>query len=346
VGYGTEDGPRGALDWQHSNFLGSARRLAADAKYSQRLQNVGVELLQPYIFNRNLSVRGHVGATWARELDYSSRRVGGRGSLEFRRHTSRGLDREPIEHVIRATYSNEALQYGIRPETLADLSRADELLALGFDPVTGNGSGRLGALEVDFERNEVDRLLDPTAGYSLNVHVARAATWLGGTYDYTETLGDVRAYLPVGRAVVAARLRAGGLMADEETAVPFSARYFLGGSSSLRGWGRYQVAPLTTDGLPIGGRGMLETSAEVRLPVSAKIGAVAFVDAGNVWSDRSEIDVGDLKISVGPGLRYTTPIGVVRADVGYQLTPIEGLVINGQSQRRRWRIHLSIGEAF
>jgi translocation and assembly module TamA len=346
LGYGTEDGPRGSLDWQHTNFLGSARRLAADAKYSQRLQNVGVEVLQPYIFNRNLSVRGHAGATWARELDYSSRRVGGRGSLEFRRHTSRGLDREPIEHVIRATYSNEALQYGIRSETLADLSRLDELIALGFDPVTGNGSGRLGALEVDFERNEVDRLLDPRAGYSLNLHVARAATWLGGTYDYTETLGDVRAYLPVGGAVVAARLRAGGLMAKEETAVPFSARYFLGGSSSLRGWGRYQVAPLTSDGLPIGGRGMLETSAELRLPISAKIGAVAFVDAGNVWSDRSGIDLGDLRVSVGPGLRYSTPVGVVRADVGYQLTPIEGLVLNGQPERRRWRIHLSIGEAF
>jgi hypothetical protein len=33
-------------------------------------------------------------------------------------------------------------------------------------------------------------------------------------------------------------------------------------------------------------------------------------------------------------------------DLGYQLTPIEGLRIEGQPERRRWRIHFSVGEAF
>jgi outer membrane translocation and assembly module TamA len=49
---------------------------------------------------------------------------------------------------------------------------------------------------------------------------------------------------------------------------------------------------------------------------------------------------------VGTGLRWTSPVGVVRADIGYQLTTIPDLVINGQPERRQWRVHFSIGEAF
>jgi hypothetical protein len=37
---------------------------------------------------------------------------------------------------------------------------------------------------------------------------------------------------------------------------------------------------------------------------------------------------------------------MLRLDLGYQLTPIEDLVVSGEPERRRWRIHLSIGEAF
>jgi outer membrane translocation and assembly module TamA len=298
------------------------------------------------LFSRMLSVRGYVGATWTRELNYSSRRIGGRGSVEYRGRISRGLEREPIQHVIRGSYANEALQYGIRPERLEDLTQFDQFVALGFDPVTGSGSGRLAALELAFERLEVDRLIDPRAGYTLSLQLGRAAPWLGGTYDYTEVLTDVRGYVPISSAVIAARLRVGGLMTEDERNVPFSARYFLGGTSSLRGWGRFQVAPLTVDGLPIGGRGLLEASIEARMPLSGNFGAVAFIDAGNVWEDRAQISTRDLRVNVGPGLRYTSPIGVVRADLGYQLTPVDGLVINGAPERRRWRIHLSIGEAF
>jgi outer membrane translocation and assembly module TamA len=54
----------------------------------------------------------------------------------------------------------------------------------------------------------------------------------------------------------------------------------------------------------------------------------------------------DLRYSVGPGLRYQTPIGPIRFDVGYQLNPIEGLLVNGQPQSRRLRFHFSIGQAF
>ena len=91
---------------------------------------------------------------------------------------------------------------------------------------------------------------------------------------------------------------------------------------------------------------MFESSGEVRIPVVGQLSAVLFVDAGNVWYESFDINLDDLRVSAGPGLRYRTPIGPVRVDLGYQLTRIEGLLINGEPESRRWRIHFSIGQAF
>jgi outer membrane translocation and assembly module TamA len=91
---------------------------------------------------------------------------------------------------------------------------------------------------------------------------------------------------------------------------------------------------------------MLSASAEVRANVWRSLGAVIFLDAGNVWARRWDFDVNDLRYDIGPGLRYQTPIGPIRADLGYQLNPIPGLIVNGTGQARRFRFHFSIGQAF
>ena len=99
-------------------------------------------------------------------------------------------------------------------------------------------------------------------------------------------------------------------------------------------------------GFRMGGLSMLEGSSELRVPVKGKFGAAAFIDFGNVWADSWNLDVGDLRYAVGPGIRYMTPIGPARFDVGYQLNPIDGLLVNGAPQKRRIRMHFSIGQAF
>ena len=91
---------------------------------------------------------------------------------------------------------------------------------------------------------------------------------------------------------------------------------------------------------------MLEVNSELRLAISRNISVVAFIDAGNAWERSWQFELSDLRAAVGPGLRYRTPIGPVRADVGYQLTPIEGLLIDGEPEKRHWRVHFSIGQAF
>jgi outer membrane protein insertion porin family len=346
VGYGSENGPRGSFEYHHYNFLGDARQLATTGRYSGRLQGADIGLVEPYLFTRGLSFGVQASGWWRDEPTYTSRSFGGRATMTSRWSLGRGLQVSPVEHTLRLTYLNESLRYAVAPDVLADLTQFEEFIALGFDPVTGEGAGRQGALRVDFDRLAVDQQLDPRSGHALSLDVTHAAEWLGGTFDYDEFVGEARVYVPAGEAVLAGRARAGVITASSPQAVPFSARYFLGGSSNLRGWGRFQVAPLTGDGLPIGGQALVELSAEVRVPIVGSLGFVGFVDAGNVWATRREIDITDLRVDVGPGLRYTSPIGVVRADIGFQLTPIAGLIVSGEPETRRWRVHFSIGQAF
>jgi outer membrane protein insertion porin family len=244
-------------------------------------------------------------------------------------------------------YINETQYYTINPDVLADPSLFDELIALGLDPLSATGSGRKASLEFGFERTSVDNVLNPRSGHVVSARFENAATWLGGSYQYRELSAEGRLYLPVGASrVLATRVRGGTLRADTIQDIPFAARYFLGGSQSLRGWGRYEVAPLTRSGQPIGGETMFEMSTEIRQMFGESFGAVVFVDAGNVWRLDAPSDLGALQVAVGPGLRYASPFGIVRADFGVQVTRIPGLLVNGEPEQRRWRIHFSIGHMF
>ena len=103
---------------------------------------------------------------------------------------------------------------------------------------------------------------------------------------------------------------------------------------------------MTDTGQPIGGLSVVEGSGEVRVPLGTKLGAVGFVDAGSVGRNPWHLDPGGFRVAVGPGFRYDTPIGPVRFDLGYQLNPIPGLLVKGEPEARRWRAHISIGQAF
>lgn len=80
---------------------------------------------------------------------------------------------------------------------------------------------------------------------------------------------------------------------------------------------------------PAGGNGLALVNLEYRFPIFGPVEGVAFFDTGNVWADWRQIDAGDFAHGVGLGLRYVSPIGPLRLDVGYPLDPIgddEGVV--------------------
>jgi outer membrane protein insertion porin family len=346
-GYGSEEKARGRINWRHLNFGGDARVGEVEAKASSLEQGLRGSFTEPFLFQRGLSMRLSGSTWWANEPVYEYRSSGGRIGLtkDFSRAGFGG--ERGVRNVVSATLIQEYEDYTIAPAVLEDETFRDELIALGLDPETGRGSGTVAALELDFSRNTAGQPLDPRQGYVVNGHVEKAGRFLRGTFDYTEVLGEGRGYVPVGsRFVWANRARLGTIAGPSDALIPFYKRYFVGGSSSVRGWGRYQVSPLTPAGHPIGGRTMMEVSTEARFAVRGKIGAVLFVDGGNVWADPWEVQVNKLRWAAGPGVRYDTPIGPMRFDLGVQLNPIEGLVLEGNPEKRKWRVHFSIGQAF
>jgi outer membrane protein assembly complex protein YaeT len=359
AGYGSEEKARVEVDWRHVNFFGGARTAGVLARYSALDRGVRLNFKQPYFFSPRYSF-GVQGQYWHNDEpdQYVLDNVGGRVSIarEFGRAGGLVLGSRAAT-TLAFTYANEYEEYEIANALLLDLSFRDELIALGLDPRRGSDSGQRSSVSLDAGRNTTDNVIDARRGYFATVHLEQAGKWLGGDYDYYELTAEGRYYLSLADwAVVAVRARAGSIEAigsilpggefAEEALVPFYKRYFLGGSTNLRGWGRYEVSPLSGFGLPIGGHSFTNFSTELRVPIWGKLGAVLFLDGGNVWTNPWDFNLNDLRYDAGPGLRYNTPIGPIRADLGFQLNPIPGLVVNGKKQERDFRFHFSIGQAF
>jgi outer membrane protein assembly complex protein YaeT len=349
AGYGSEERARGEIDWRHVNFFGGARTAGVVARYSALDRGVRLNFKQPYVFNPRYTFNMSGQSWFSNEPAYELTTIGGRATLtrDFGGYRARVLG-SPRTTTVALTYANEWEDYTISDEALADPSFRDDLIALGLNPETGGDTGQLSALSLDGVRNTTGSLIDSRSGYLANLHVEQAGAWLGGDFNYFEVSGEGRYYQSLGsRAVVAVRARAGSIdSSNPDTLVPFFKRYFLGGATNLRGWGRYEVAPLTDEGNPIGGTSFFNFSTELRVPLVGKLGGVLFVDGGNVWSNAWDFNFNDLRYDIGPGLRYNTPIGPFRLDAGFQLNPVPGLLVNGEEQTRRFRIHFSIGQAF
>jgi len=125
--------------------------------------------------------------------------------------------------------------------------------------------------------------------------------------------------------------------------VPTSQLFFAGGQTTLRGFSIDQAGPQrivpfcnvltgTTGCVPVtvptGGRQLFIFNSELRFPMKivSALGGVVFYDGGNVYSAINFNDfVNNYTNTVGFGLRYSTPIGPIRFDIGRNLNPVKGL---------------------
>jgi outer membrane protein assembly complex protein YaeT len=358
IGYGTEEKGRIRGEWKHVNFFGGARSAGLESKFSSLDRGVRLNFNEPYFFTRHLGFSAQA-QTWDEvEPVYRVTTYGGRAGVSWRRENRNPVTRRGATTSVGVSFINEFTDYRVSADALADPSLRNALISLGLDPETGAATGTLVSLRLQADHDTTSSRLDPQRGFALSAAVEQAGKFLPGAFTYTEFSGEARAYFSTRRQaaastgrrgiVFAGRLRGSTIDAPPPTdaAVPFFKRYFLGGSTSIRGWGRYEVSPLTESGQPIGGLSVVEMSGEVRVPFGTKLSGVAFVDAGSVGRKPWHLDPGGFRSAVGPGVRYDTPIGPVRLDVGYQLNPIPGLLVKGQPEPRRWRAHISIGQAF
>ncbi len=106
----------------------------------------------------------------------------------------------------------------------------------------------------------------------------------------------------------------------------------------MRGYKQDSVGPRASDGTLIGGDAMLNFNYEIRFSLPFKLGLVGFLDSGMVWREPREMDLSELNYSAGWGIRYFTPIGPLRVDIGYKLDPEGG--------EDPYEIHFTLGQIF
>jgi len=138
----------------------------------------------------------------------------------------------------------------------------------------------------------------------------------------------------------------GETLVDTLDSLPASERFFAGGDTTVRGFSQDQLGTpetLDTNGVPLGGNAVVVLNAELRIPVWHDIGAVTFVDAGNVFAKVNDFAVGDIRGAMGVGLRYRSPIGPLRFDIGFKLD--RQRLPNGQLERPN-AFFISLGQAF
>ena len=132
---------------------------------------------------------------------------------------------------------------------------------------------------------------------------------------------------------------------NNDVEIAYFRGFFSGGPGSNRGFpvrgiAPHGVAPFlnpTTQGLlsscaqgsacavPIGGFTQWESSVEVRFDVSGPLGAATFCDAADVSGKEVDIRLTWLHLACGVGVRYATPVGPIRLDVGYRIQPLQVL---------------------
>jgi outer membrane protein assembly factor BamA len=162
-----------------------------------------------------------------------------------------------------------------------------------------------------------DRRDDPInsrKGTFSSISFDNAALYLGSDLQNRKLLMQQFAFFPLGRIVFASRVQAG--FAFGRDPLSFTDRFRAGGATSVRGYGEESLGPRDpVTGIPSGGDRLLILNQEVRFPMYRWANGVVFVDAGNIFKKGE--DWSGLKTGYGFGLRFDTPVGLLRGDIGF-----------------------------
>ena len=184
-----------------------------------------------------------------------------------------------------------------------------------------------------------------TRGLFASLDLQASGDWLGSSFAFGRAYAQVNLYRPVftfgGRPVVWAQsMRAGAARAFEGQELIPDVRFYAGGSYSVRGYPTESLGPREDLGGVLyvtGGSALLVVNEELRVPVHARLMAVGFFDAGQVWESSSDFGSGLAK-SLGLGVRALTPLGVLRLDAAFPLDRREG--------DSAWRLTFGFGNVF
>lgn len=336
-------GPRGSFEYSRLNFLGRAETLTIGGLAARLDQRAAASLANPAFWN----------STWASTITVSGERSSEnpiftdklvQGTFQVQRP----LNRSKTDTLI--------LRYSLRRTNLSNL-----LIPELVTPEDRNE--RLSTLAASFIRDTRDNALDAHRGMYESVEADINPSLLGSNTNFVRVLGQAAYYRRLGGngIVWANSLRLGleGAFAGDH--VPLSERFFAGGGSSIRGFslngaGPQRTVPVCSNPadtstcsqitVPVGGNQLVIFNSEVRFPIPVtlplignKLGGVVFYDGGNIYNSVGfQNFFGNYTNSVGFGLRYATPVGPVRVDIGHLLTNIPGV--------KSTQLFITLGQAF
>jgi outer membrane protein assembly complex protein YaeT len=315
IGYGSEDRIRLAAELTRRNFLGGARKLILDVKTSYFLPfSFDIRFVQPDFLLPKLDLIINPFYLRERRPGYRIDRGGGGVNLVYK--ITRKLDAN--------------LSYAFEHD------RIIEILDTRLDPSELKHNKSVFSLGSRY--NSTNDLFYPSTGYKIEVTTSLAGLGYRNAVHYYKAEATFIKYFSLAEdLVLATKIKTGVIETTRrEQRTPVEERFLLGGASSLRGWPRFGISPLTENGVALGGNTMLEGSAELRFPVYEIVHGAVFADAGNAWRNSYQYDLESIHYNAGIGLRIRTPIGPLRLDFA---TPVI-------SDNFSFQFFISIGHAF
>ena len=299
-GYGTDTGYRVSGSWTLRRLNRAGHSLAVDARYSPIKWNFNSAYIIP-IGNPALERLVLNAGTVDEDLgDANSHRVYGGGTVvrvpgDWQRETT-------------MIYIDETSTLG------PDNTRHDQY----WVPSVG------------IMRKWSDTMIGVLGGFQILGQVQASSTSLGLETSYVQATLLAKTVIPVSsRSRVLLRGQVGTTWVDNFDLLPASRRFFTGGDDSIRGYAYKSISPLSPDGLALGGKHLLVGSAEYAHTISGPWGVAVFSDAGNAFNSSAD----SLETSVGVGLRWRSPVGMIRIDVAKSISDSD----------RAPRLHISVG---
>jgi translocation and assembly module TamA len=296
----TDSGPGTKLGIERRWLNKRGHKLGGTVEYSARLQEISTkyQIPKPGLRNRNYTI----GAGYRdEETDTSTSRMARLAGTEV-------LDRwKGFQRTLGLQYLN------------GDFEIAEQ-----------QGSTSLLYAEGLLTRKAADDRYFPAAGYSLLYGLRFAYESLLSDTSFAQARAEAKWLKKIGedgRVIVRAGL--GAMVVDDFDALPPELRFFAGGDRSIRGFDYQQIGETNAEGGVIGGEYLLVGSGEYEHFFLEKWGAALFVDAGDAFKSNFDANVG-----AGIGLRWKSPIGLVRVDVA---RPVVSDLDDS------WRVHLVIG---
>lgn len=343
-----------------------------------------VAVQQPFLFNKPITTRLEGYSTINKQREYKNTAIGAKLSFDFE------LPKFVYFNALTTYYTVERSKYAYHSDYIKKIiprdippSRRDSLVARIGSASSTDFTSIIG---VDVSANKTNDILFPTRGYSILLTAEEAnlipsllnkvGTDFLAKSQFYRLLATFTYFPGIYRSQTDAfgfKLRAGYVQtySGSPNDIPLNKRFTAGGSNSVRGWRSRELVPQQSfditnlsieeirnffvNNLAIGGTFLLEGSVETRNRIAGPIGGAVFIDYGNTWNGYKRFNISDVAVATGFGLRYYSPFGPIRIDVGFKaFDPVGDGRLFGYYRHsgffsnffKNVEFHLGLGEAF